>query len=321
MLFRSDIVINPVPSAPTASSPSPYCQGDVIVDLVATGSTGTLTWYTDSALTDSAGTGSPFVSGAVSDTSFWVTETLAGCEGIATQVDVIINQVPSAPSASSPSPYCGGDTIAYLTATGGGGTLYWFSDSALTDTLGSGSPFISGATATDTFYVAEVGACTGPATQVIITINPPLSIGAAGDTTICYGGSVQISATGSGGTAPYTYNWDNGLGNIASHNVSPAATTVYNVYIVDAAGCQSSVGSVTVTVNPIPVAGFNHSETDLKVDFINTSTGAVSYNWDFGDSNTDNTANPSHTYAAGGTYTVCLVAMSSQGCKLNIAKM
>ena len=58
-----------------------------------------------------------------------------------------------------------------------------------------------------------------------------------------------------------------------------------------------------------PVAGFTYkvdAANPLTIEFTNTSTYAVSYSWDFGDGNTSNSANPTHTYAASNTYTVKL---------------
>ncbi|MEL6135570.1 MAG: PKD domain-containing protein, partial [Bacteroidota bacterium] len=46
----------------------------------------------------------------------------------------------------------------------------------------------------------------------------------------------------------------------------------------------------------------------LTVNFTETSTDATAFFWDFGDGNTSNAANPSHTYTASGEYTVMLIA-------------
>lgn len=51
----------------------------------------------------------------------------------------------------------------------------------------------------------------------------------------------------------------------------------------------------------------------LNVQFNNTSTGAVSYFWDFGDGNTSILTNPSDIYPNTGSYTVKLVAYSANG--------
>ncbi|WP_344825409.1 PKD domain-containing protein [Rurimicrobium arvi] len=58
-----------------------------------------------------------------------------------------------------------------------------------------------------------------------------------------------------------------------------------------------------------PAANFTASPTGLSVVFNSSgTTNASNYSWDFGDSKTDVTANPTHVYTAGGTYTVRLIA-------------
>lgn len=71
---------------------------------------------------------------------------------------------------------------------------------------------------------------------------------------------------------------------------------------------------VVVTVNPDASASFTTNINNLQVTFNNTSTNANAYTWNFGDGNTSNDVNPTHTYANAGTYTVTLNAISSFGC-------
>jgi PKD repeat protein len=75
--------------------------------------------------------------------------------------------------------------------------------------------------------------------------------------------------------------------------------------------------SYTVPVNIPPTASFTDSCTDLDCDFTDTSTdsdGSVTgWSWDFGDGNGSTAQHPSHSYAAGGTYTVELTATDNEG--------
>ena len=48
------------------------------------------------------------------------------------------------------------------------------------------------------------------------------------------------------------------------------------------------------------------------VTFTNSSTGAISYTWDFGDNTKSFDLNPTHVYAHGGTYTVKLTANGAE---------
>lgn len=78
------------------------------------------------------------------------------------------------------------------------------------------------------------------------------------------------------------------------------------------------LGSVGVLVTGCgedepPTAGFTFEATELAVTFTNTSEGATSQSWDFGDGNTSTEESPTHTYAAAGDYTVVLTATNDDG--------
>jgi PKD repeat protein len=54
--------------------------------------------------------------------------------------------------------------------------------------------------------------------------------------------------------------------------------------------------------------------------FTNTSSGAATYDWNFGDGSAHSSAtNPTHTYATSGTFTVTLIATSSQTCTNSVS--
>jgi PKD repeat protein len=69
--------------------------------------------------------------------------------------------------------------------------------------------------------------------------------------------------------------------------------------------------------NTPPVAAFTNSCTNLSCSFTDGSTDAdgtvASRSWNFGDNATSTATNPSHTYAAGGTYTVSLTVTDDKG--------
>lgn len=67
---------------------------------------------------------------------------------------------------------------------------------------------------------------------------------------------------------------------------------------------------------PMPVANFTYSGAGLapsKVTFVNTSSNAISYTWDFGDNETSTETSPSHTFKKGGVFTVKLTATGEGG--------
>jgi len=69
-----------------------------------------------------------------------------------------------------------------------------------------------------------------------------------------------------------------------------------------------------VSQSSAPVAGFTSVQI-FTVNFTDTSTNTpTSWDWDFGDETTHgDTANPTHTYAEAGTYTVVLTATNAEG--------
>lgn len=62
-----------------------------------------------------------------------------------------------------------------------------------------------------------------------------------------------------------------------------------------------------------PSPSFTHEVNGLTVTFTNTSSFATSYLWDFGDGQTSTEANPVHTYAEDGLYTIQLTATNNIG--------
>ena len=129
--------------------------------------------------------------------------------------------------------------------------------------LGNGVGSITnGATSTGTttlnYYVYNMSTsvgCESPRTQVTATVTAPPAITVSSNVTICDGQSTTLTVTSANDPA-YTYVWTPGPFTGASYGVSPTVNTTYTVTATDNtagpnAGC-STVGSVTVTVNPNP---------------------------------------------------------------------
>ncbi|MBK9016575.1 MAG: hypothetical protein IPM82_22255 [Saprospiraceae bacterium] len=101
----------------------------------------------------------------------------------------------------------------------------------------------------NTTYIVTVTAGNGCTTtdDVAVNINPTPSVNAGADVSICPTGSATLTAVGSNGVGPFTYNWSNGLGSGAVKTVSPNSTTTYTVTITGGNGCIST-DQVKVTV-------------------------------------------------------------------------
>lgn len=146
--------------------------------------------------------------------------------------------------------------------------------------------------------------------QQITVCVPPVAAFNAGTPT---GGSVSFTNTT---TLGITWLWDFGDGSPLDTNANPThvytANGTYNVCLVAAGSCAFDTICSSVTICLPVTAGYTSTVMTDTAAFSNSSTNATMYMWDFGDgSPIDTTANPSHIYGANGTYTVCMIAMSS----------
>jgi PKD repeat protein len=128
-----------IPAAPSATPPAPVCEGTAIGALTATGTGGTMKWYSNAAPSGFLGSGNPYNSTISANTTVYVTETLNGCESAPTAV--VLTFLPNAVPGLTSTP-TGGTTIDFSTATVA--TSYSWDP-------GDGSPLISGNSFTHTY--------------------------------------------------------------------------------------------------------------------------------------------------------------------------
>lgn len=122
------------------------------------------------------------------------------------------------------------------------------------------------------------------------------------------------------------WNWDFGDGSSGATSQNPVHTyTASGVYTatltVNTANCSNTF-TTNVTVNPKPVPSFTLSPTNgcgpLIVSTSNGSSGAASYNWDFGNGTNSTLVNPVVTYTNTNVndtvFYVQLIATTALGC-------
>lgn len=144
------------------------------------------------------------------------------------------------------TPSCVGSNNGSLTATPSGGqTPYSFiwSNGGTTATISNLPPGDFSVT------VLDVNGCRSFGTGTVGEIQGPTA-DAGPDQLICAGSETTLTATASGGTGPYDFEWSTGA-TTASITVSPTTFTSYFVTVTDAQGCEDT-DQVVVRIDPGP---------------------------------------------------------------------
>ena len=243
-----DVTVNPLPTA-TISTSQTACLGSIIPDLTAIGAN--VTWYSDIALTNSLAVGNTFSTGqtTVGLYTYYVTETLNGCEGPSIPVTLEIYSIPSAPAVSNETA-CFGTVIPDLTATGS--NISWYSDVSLTSLVGAGSNLSTGQTSVGvyTYYVTstDINGCESVSTSSTLEIYSLPNSPTSNNEVACVGGVIPDLV--SSGLNPTWYS-DTTLTNVVANGTSfsTGQTTagVYTYYVTETNtnGCESAATTVT----------------------------------------------------------------------------
>jgi gliding motility-associated-like protein len=216
---------------------------------------------------------------------------------------------------------CGNATDGAVNLTPAAGTppynFTWSNGSTLEDPadLPAGQNIVTITDANGCMVMDTIDLTSPPPINSTITITSNYS----GAHVSCFGASDgAVDLTASGGAGGFSYNWDNGIGNVEDPNGLAAGT--YNVTITDMNGCTAT--NTISLFNPIPVSanpttsdfnGFGVScngSTDGSIT-LNPTGGAIlgnyTYNWDNGIGNIENPTN-----LGAGTYNVTITDVN--GC-------
>ena len=119
----------------------------------------------------------------------------------------------------------------------------------------------------------------------------------------------------------YTWNFGDDTTYTSSTTHTYAAAGTYKVSLRVVVDTTIAYYSQIVNVYPEPTPSYTviaGTGNGNAYTFISTSTitsGYINNAWNFGDGTVDSTVNPTHTFAAVGTYSVKLVTTSDNGCK------
>jgi gliding motility-associated-like protein len=284
------------------------------INLTITGGTAPYTFIWDNAATTEDLTG-------LSGGSYNVTATDAnGC--VITDGPFVINE-PTALAVSNivttDASCAGGDGAIDITVSGGSPAYSFAWDNGAT------TEDISGLNAGS--YVVDVTDANGCSATTTVTIasgsNITVSLVSTTDESCAIDSSGAIDIDVAGGTAPYSFAWDNGASTEDLSNVSGGN---YTVTVTDANGCASTLAA-TVNNPTIPTLNATISadsmilnDTAVVVDAGADQTAVgVSYNWTavgVGNANIGNTNVPNTIVQPDevGNYIFLVTATSAEGC-------
>ena len=204
---------------------------------------------------------------------------------------------------NSPITACAGNTVT-ITANGAD-TYSWSPATGLNTT--TGSIVIATPTAPTTYTIIGTDAfgCTGTRNVTVNISNPPAFTLFANRTSVCDGDTTLLRAFTQGGGFGTQYAWSTGAtGNATVVTVN--GPTTYTVVATNQAGC-SRTDSIAINVVPGVNPNFVFTANNQVVTFADSSNGAISWLWLFGDGNASFSQNPTYSFSASGTYNVTLI--------------
>ncbi len=290
------------PVTPVVPAVPPLCSGNNINLFASTTSTGAAT-YLWNGPGFTSGQQNPVIPGATVANSgtYSVVVTIAGCTSAATSVNVVVNQTPVTPTASSNSPVCTNNilTLNAATSTPGAMTYAWTGPNGFTSTLQN--PTILNVTTSangiyNVLFTATTGNCPSASgtTTVVINATAFISNGTAVNPTACGSATGSINLNGLLASTLYSISYTknailqnatgttNGTGTIIISNLTAGT---YNNFTVTINGCVSNMVGPFVLVDPnpplAPIVTANNplcAGATLNLS-ANTASGIATYQW------------------------------------------
>ncbi|WNJ19978.1 PKD domain-containing protein [Pontibacter sp. G13] len=307
-------------------------QGMALGYADTTGATGSTTYFWDYG-DGNTGTGSnlnhQYSAPGVYNVCLVVADTSVGC------IDSVCQTIQVAPWQNTCNAAFSTDTVAVNTVqfydqSTSGSTInswYWAFGDGTTSTLqnplhvypAAGTYFV-------TLVISDISGCGDTTVQPVIVVTDECD--ATFSTYQISYNHFYFSGNSNTGLSPDDeFTWDFGDGNTVSgasnfaninHIYTAVGTYLVCLTVEDTlAGCiDTYCDSVVVTTIPVCAPDFSYTLTGAgTVQFTNLSNplspATTLVYWNFGDGNSSNAFDPTHTYATSGTYAVCMTIIDS----------
>jgi PKD repeat protein len=327
--YFDSVVVNPIPVVDFGPNLNEGCSPFTpLFNNTSTGNSDVYTWdFGDGGPTSNLvnPNNHTFFTGD-SDTTFIVTligVNECGSDTMSHPIVVHPNTVTAFFNTSTTSG-CAPHTVSFTNYSTGGTFITWnFGDGNTSTQTSPTHTYLTAGTYTCYQYVNN--GCSYDTTSMVITVNPPPSLSFTPSPIItCANQPITFNNTS---VNAVNFDWFFGDGD-SSNLVSPShsfdTAGVYTVMLIGTSttfGCRDTT-TLNVNINSLPIPQFVTNVAfgcmPLPINFANNSSNSNFYTWNFGDGNTSVQANPSHTYANQGIYTITLVAENLNGCKDSI---
>ena len=305
---------NIIPVKPVASANTPLCTSTGNLNLTATTTTGGVTWSWTGPQSFTSNLQNPSIAtpGTLASGNYIVEASIYGCKSEKDTVTVNVYQTPPQIYAGSNSPVCAGQGINLTsTITSPGVTWSWAGPASYT--ANTQNPVRANATTamSGTYTVTATENGCSVTSTVAVQVNPTPIASATGNTVLCEGETLNMTATSSEPGAGYT--WSGPLGYTSNTAVATRGAVTVPMsgnYIVTAnIGVCTSSYTLPVVVNPLPVVPTvgSNSPACNQLNLTATSSPGATYAWTGPAAFTSNLQNPvilNATPGNSGTYTV-----------------
>ncbi|GAB3778646.1 hypothetical protein GCM10028818_27940 [Spirosoma horti] len=246
--------MNAIPVSPTATSPAAYCEGVTAQPLSASGQN--LKWYGTNA-TGGSWSGSATVPStaatAIGSTSYYVTQTVNGCESERTAIPVQVKDTPTAPGTSAID-FCQGTGSPTLSASlVANATANWYGTNPSGGLASPTAPVpTNNNVGTTIYYVSQtLAGCEGP--RATLSVRVKATPGAPGTNPISFCNKSQTQPLSAAGSDLKWYDSSDNLLNGGAPTPSSDAVGSQEFKVSQTIeSCEGPKATVTVTIKPLP---------------------------------------------------------------------
>ncbi len=164
-----------------------------------------------------------------------------------------------------------------------------------------------------TVVLTAISSCGEFTTEEVITISllPSASFDLVGDSFGCADYEVSFNNTSSSSSTSFMWTFEGGIPSTSTDEdpivtYTEAGTYDVELIAINALG-QDTVEMIDfITVQEDPIPEFDYVADELSVEFSNTSSFGIAYEWNFGDGTMSMEENPTHIFLSQGEYEVIL---------------